>query len=251
MATKRYSQTHHRAGYDAGRAVYLGQEKLANAKRRLAREHGFNESSAQDYIIAYEFLVRGVVFKRTLSVEAFDSYLTWLRSDEGDGALRTALQGLTLHEDYYEGVSSGRPSIRAVIDRDTQLLGALLSMSKLQQEFEQQVRRSAADSASARRARLAARPDAAPARATVTATAYLRDPDVVAEVLARANGHCERCRNPAPFLTRTGEPYLEVHHVVWLARGGKDTVENARALCPNCHRELHYGAAAGGESGAG
>jgi 5-methylcytosine-specific restriction protein A len=39
-----------------------------------------------------------------------------------------------------------------------------------------------------------------------------------------------------------GTPYLEVHHVKWLALGGSDTVSNAVALCPNCHRLMHHGA---------
>jgi 5-methylcytosine-specific restriction protein A len=34
---------------------------------------------------------------------------------------------------------------------------------------------------------------------------------------------------------------LEVHHKKQLSEGGEDTVENAIALCPNCHREAHYG----------
>lgn len=38
-----------------------------------------------------------------------------------------------------------------------------------------------------------------------------------------------------------GEPYLEVHHVIPLSQNGEDTLENAEALCPNCHREKHYG----------
>lgn len=36
-------------------------------------------------------------------------------------------------------------------------------------------------------------------------------------------------------------PTLEVHHLRRLADGGSDTVANAVALCPNCHREIHYG----------
>ncbi|MDH7515993.1 MAG: HNH endonuclease, partial [Bacteroidota bacterium] len=65
---------------------------------------------------------------------------------------------------------------------------------------------------------------------------------VIAEVLARANGICESCRQPAPFRRASdGSPYLEVHHRVWLSRGGEDTVSNAVALCPNCHRRMHYG----------
>lgn len=69
-----------------------------------------------------------------------------------------------------------------------------------------------------------------------------RNPDVVAEVLLRARGTCEICKKPAPFVRASdGTPYLEVHHRVRLADGGDDTVENAVAICPNCHRQQHYG----------
>lgn len=70
---------------------------------------------------------------------------------------------------------------------------------------------------------------------------FVRDPAVVAAVLEAATGTCELCRQPAPFLRVNGQPYLEVHHVETLAEGGADRVENAVALCPNCHRLLHYG----------
>jgi hypothetical protein len=76
----------------------------------------------------------------------------------------------------------------------------------------------------------------------VATKAFRRNPNVIAEVLIRANGICEKCGNEAPFRRATdGTPYLEVHHIMRLADGGKDTVENAIAVCPNCHRELHYG----------
>lgn len=68
-----------------------------------------------------------------------------------------------------------------------------------------------------------------------------RDASVTAWVLQQANGICERCASPAPFYCPDGLPYLEVHHVRQLADGGTDTIANAVALCPNCHRESHYG----------
>jgi 5-methylcytosine-specific restriction protein A len=69
-----------------------------------------------------------------------------------------------------------------------------------------------------------------------------RNPDVVAEVLERANGNCEKCKNTAPFIRKADStPYLEVHHIKQLANGGEDSVNNAIGLCPNCHREAHYG----------
>ena len=35
--------------------------------------------------------------------------------------------------------------------------------------------------------------------------------------------------------------WKSITFVPWLNRGS-DTIGNAVALCPNCHRELHYGA---------
>lgn len=81
-----------------------------------------------------------------------------------------------------------------------------------------------------------------PARVLVSTYVFNRNPDVVAEVLQRAGGYCEKCKQPAPFARKKDRsPYLEVHHKVLLAEGGEDTVGNAIAVCPNCHREAHYG----------
>ncbi|MFJ5449509.1 HNH endonuclease [Pectobacterium carotovorum] len=79
-----------------------------------------------------------------------------------------------------------------------------------------------------------------PPKKTTQTTSVVRDPEVKAYVLQEAKGVCECCRNPAPFMQADGLPFLEVHHLKYLANGGSDTVENAAALCPNCHRAMHY-----------
>ncbi|MBO6776271.1 MAG: HNH endonuclease, partial [Marinibacterium sp.] len=78
-------------------------------------------------------------------------------------------------------------------------------------------------------------------RASSSSERFVRDPNVIALVLEQAAGSCEACGNKAPFQRDDGEPYLEVHHVRPLAEGGPDTVDNAVACCPNCHRHLHHG----------
>jgi 5-methylcytosine-specific restriction endonuclease McrA len=76
----------------------------------------------------------------------------------------------------------------------------------------------------------------------VVSKVYKRNPDVVIEVLDRANGTCEECQQPAPFIRKSdGSPYLEVHHKIPLSLGGEDSVNNAEALCPNCHKRKHFG----------
>lgn len=85
------------------------------------------------------------------------------------------------------------------------------------------------------------KPSEFPETISVTTTVYKRNPDVIAEVLERANGKCEECGKPAPFnRASNGSPYLEVHHRTPLSEHGKDTIDNALALCPNCHREAHF-----------
>lgn len=71
-------------------------------------------------------------------------------------------------------------------------------------------------------------------------TSFSRDPKVLAWVLKNSGGICESCNEPAPFNKPDGDFYLEVHHLRRLADGGSDTITNAVAICPNCHRRLHY-----------
>lgn len=115
------------------------------------------------------------------------------------------------------------------------------SDEELRANLESDVSRSIRDTPALRRRRLASAPKQARS-VQATTTVFLRNPDVVAEVLVRAAGICEICGAMAPFQRRSdGTPYLEVHHRVQLADGGDDTVQNAVAICPNCHRREHYG----------
>jgi len=70
----------------------------------------------------------------------------------------------------------------------------------------------------------------------------LRSGAVRAYALGRANGSCEACKQQAPFVSSTGEPFLEVHHLDRLADGGPDQPDRVAGVCPNCHRRCHYGA---------
>jgi 5-methylcytosine-specific restriction protein A len=79
-----------------------------------------------------------------------------------------------------------------------------------------------------------------PKKAVSNSTIICRDPLVKAWVLQNASGLCESCGQLAPFRTSENAPFLEIHHVKLLADSGSDTVENAVAVCPNCHRALHH-----------
>jgi HNH endonuclease len=81
-----------------------------------------------------------------------------------------------------------------------------------------------------------------PPKRTRTINDFVRDPYIVAAALSRASGACEMPKCSSRLFDREDDrPYLEVHHVSPLGEGGDDTLDNAAALCPSCHRELHHG----------
>jgi hypothetical protein len=115
-----------------------------------------------------------------------------------------------------------------------------VSFAKFSSELEREVRRANSNAAGRRRRLQSALRK--PESFFATTIVFKRNADVIAEVLERAAGDCEHCHKPAPFLkAKDGTPYLEVHHKVRLADEGEDTVQNAIAVCPNCHRQLHHG----------
>lgn len=140
----------------------------------------------------------------------------------------------------YRITIAGRNALLALGQSARERQVALPLLETIDQQFADDLRESIALSAAQRRARLARAPGT-PVTVEVRTQVFVRNPDVVVEVLLRAAGTCEGCRRPAPFRRRSdGSAYLEVHHKLPLSQGGEDTVENALALCPNCHRERHY-----------
>jgi 5-methylcytosine-specific restriction protein A len=119
--------------------------------------------------------------------------------------------------------------------------GTPIEKGVVEAELQAEVAKSLNDDDTARQQRLATATKK-PQVIQVVSRAFRRNADVIAVVSKRANGICEECHSPAPFHRASNDtPYLEVHHRIMLSAGGEDTVANALALCPNCHRKLHFG----------
>jgi 5-methylcytosine-specific restriction endonuclease McrA len=80
-----------------------------------------------------------------------------------------------------------------------------------------------------------------PQQVVQTINTYPRNSILKNYVKRRSNYSCEmlNCTYQG-FQKENGEPYIEVHHVIPLSEEGEDSVYNTVALCPNCHRALHY-----------
>jgi 5-methylcytosine-specific restriction protein A len=173
-----------------------------------------------------------------------DYFLSGILADDGRFASQTAVQALWEHIAYFERRPGKPGKLRGVAAKHQSLAGTPQFETDATEEFEKAVEVSLQDDTDKRRERLRNNPNRIPARVPLVTWGFVRNPDVVAEVRFLANGTCQECKKPAPFLRRIdGKPYLEVHHIRRLADQGEDTVANAIALCPNCHRKRHYGLA--------
>lgn len=157
------------------------------------------------------------------------------------GSVRAQVQLASDDWEELELVNSGDLSALVQLVTNHGLTDFDFENEKSQAEFDKAVKAALDGSESERKERLK---NAIPRPRKVwrKVEVYVRNPDVVAEVLHRAKGRCEECRKDAPFVrSSNGTPYLEVHHRKQLSDGGDDTVANAIALCPNCHRKKHFG----------
>ena len=81
-----------------------------------------------------------------------------------------------------------------------------------------------------------------PKRRSQSTAVYDRDQMVVTIRKKIANYRCEvdGCTSPV-FKNEEGQNFVEVHHLLPLAQGGEDVLENTASLCPTHHRFLHLG----------
>lgn len=227
---------------NAASSVYDGKLTPEKAAKELHEKYGLNINSARDFIGQYSSMMHGEVFKRALSAPAIDYFLSHIEQHRGRSALETSLVAAWKHLEYYEAIRGTRlGKFRSVLQAFQSKLTGLIADSILESNFAAAVDDSLNDTSAARNKRLQSA-NKVPLLIIATTKVYARNPDVVAEVLFRAKGYCEKCKRPAPFKKKKdGKPYLEVHHKVQLSDKGEDTVANAIALCPNCHRHQHFG----------
>lgn len=75
---------------------------------------------------------------------------------------------------------------------------------------------------------------------------YLRTKKIAQTALMRADYKCEINNKHHTFINRLGRQYMEAHHLIPLSYQeffdtSLDVIANVVSLCPNCHREIHYG----------
>lgn len=230
------------AAFTVAKSVFIGDLSHTEGAHKLHDEFELNFNSAKIMITVYRKMINGLEFKRALSSKYMSYYLARIMSEDDSNELVNSVNALWKHITYYE--AKNQVTLKALRELHSSYLAiskGVNSIDPLISDFDRAVERALKMSKNKRQIKLS-ESNRLPNTRTVIVNVYDRNPYVVAEVLEKANGVCERCASPAPFRKKKdGSPYLEVHHLVRLVDGGEDIVKNAIALCPNCHRELHFG----------
>ena len=236
------NNSHLDAAYQKAKQVFNRELTLTEAARQLFTNHGINQNSAKIMLAVYGKLMSGSEFKRALSASDMNYFLERILTESGENNLIKPLSALWKHIQYYEKKNNVSLNAMREVALSFSIFGGNGNLIEdLDRKFQSEVSLSLSGNTEERKLRLAAACKTPKVR-VVSVTVFERNPDVVAEVLLRAKGFCENCSSAAPFNRRKDNtPYLEVHHKKRLADGGEDTIENAIALCPNCHRKMHFG----------
>lgn len=228
--------------YHVSKEVFKGNLKRKEGILLLSNEHNLNKASAGDFIYCFKCMMGGRIFHRAMSYKAMDYFIGSIANDFSSDRLNNALSALEKHIYYWEthyerkAVAMGR-----VLDKYQNSILTFFTAESIQLKFDQEIVKSTGLS-STERLKIISRSSPFPRQMIVSNVVYQRNPNVVVERLDIAAGICERCKMKAPFIrAKDGTPYLEIHHTQRLSDGGSDTLENTIALCPNCHRELHFG----------
>lgn len=191
----RYSEEQIRVAEEIASSVFDKKLSMAEGARHLTDAHGFNPNSAKDFIANYRCMLQGRLFQRSLGTATVDHYLAAIASNRGAHFLALAISAVDQHVVYYESVvGQSLPGLRAIVDQH-RAVAPTLSFAEHAASFDEAVAEAILDTQAKRLARLA-KASGKPQKVRVSAYVFARNPDVVAEVLLRAKGKCERCAEP-------------------------------------------------------
>lgn len=198
----------------------------SEAKERLV-QIGLNPNSAADLINNLGHLLKGARYKRTLNPATTESFLSGIRRDYGQLALKNAVSAYKQHLEYYQDLT-GTPMVEhmKVLRKFTELLKETFEDFTIPEEIEEPQNFFEG------------------ALKNISINVYERNQKARAACIKEYGCICSACG--FDFEKRygaLGKDFIHVHHIRDLAIIGKQyTVnpkEDLRPVCPNCHAMLH------------
>ena len=211
--------------YDYADRFYRKEITLSNAVSELQNK-GINKNSAVDYLYNFSHLVNGRVFTRTMNLLSTKYFLDRILEKYGSIGLKNALQSLSLHIDYYEGITKGN------VIKPKELLNEYFEKNKfaLDVYFGEEITKDEKLTEGATK--------------SIRVNIYERNPLARKKCLEHFGAKCIVCE--FDFEKKYGEigkGFIHIHHVVDISHIGKeyevDFTKDLVPVCPNCHAMLH------------
>ncbi|MDB6108290.1 MAG: endonuclease [Pedosphaera sp.] len=226
MESMKIERIHYEEAYRYGQEVHKRTLSLAEARRHLEKI-GLNRNSAADLINNLGHMLGGNRYKRTLSPAATDSFLTGIKRDYGEQALKNAVSAYKQHLEYYQTLTGTpmRDHVR-ILHKFSDLLKNSFEEFIIAEEIEEPQH------------------FVEGATKTISINIYERSQKARKVCICEYGCICSVCGfDFEKKYGALGKDFIHVHHIRELASIGKQYTLNPkddlRPVCPNCHAMLH------------
>lgn len=95
--------------------VHRAEITLTKGRDDLVSAHGFNANSANMTIRSLRHMLNGERYRRALTLDATDYFLSRIREEYGNEGLQKALAGLSAHIDYRHSTGVTVPGLQTIL----------------------------------------------------------------------------------------------------------------------------------------
>ncbi len=215
--------------YNLAKELY--QKKITQRQAlNKVQDVGMGVESAKMYFRAFERLVNGELFNRTINAPALNYYLEKIYSEYGKAGLENALTALNKHIEYNENRPKGSVMIkvRKIHKKYLQFLNDKTDKILVEEDDEKHFPEGKEYFKPHRKRERNKK------LVRIAKEQYLKnDPSL----------KCQVCGfSFSEFFGQVGIGFIEAHHIIPISKLKKETVtkvEDIALVCSNCHRMLH------------
>lgn len=217
-------------------AKKVSENKISRSKaiEKLSREYEINTSSANDYFTAYEYMIKGKCYKRTINNDALEYYLKNILKDYGYKGLNNALIALKEHIEYYSH-KTGNKCKKAMVIYE-------MYMGELSKIDKNSVTLNLDDNFFENGIEIENFEEGKSIKVTVNK--YERN-NLARKKCIEYHGYtCSICKlNLEERYGDIGKEFIHVHHIKPLSEISSeykvDPINDLIPVCPNCHAIIH------------
>lgn len=204
---------------------FYNQEITLKEAIEILKELDINKNSGVDYLYNYSKLINGQLFTRTMNIPSTIYFLENILKTKGEKILQKALYSLSLHIDYYEGISGGKvKKIKEILNEYVDKYGI-----EIDDYFGEESGEKVLTEGTVRNVKM---------------NVYERNAYARKKCIDFHGCKCAVCDFDFPKkYGELGRGFIHVHHLIEISKIKKeyqiDYKNDLIPVCPNCHAMIH------------